>query len=378
VDYAALKERALQLAREGHSQRAISRELGVQRETVRAWLKAAGFKPKTFDKKQETLEALQKVLAGLSVAEVARDMGIDPEALRQRLSRFPEYRKFREKERREFEEKREQVLKLARQGYSPAVVARTTGLPEETVYGWIRRAGISTNPLADDDFPCPECGGRMSKQELFFWKCCSCGAEWWPPEEMVPEDPDDWIRPWRLRTEDAAGMLKLIKRLHDEGRNAAEIAEILNQAGYKTFKGLPWKRQNLVEYMKRHGIMADSEEYRQQRERIEEIIKSMAPKGYNCQQIAERLNAEGFKTNRGQDWTKHNVWKLLRRLMPDIKLQMGAPGIPHVKLQKPEGWIHPWRLAEDAGVKAWKARKAAEARRRENALPDLPGGNDVH
>lgn len=377
VDYAALKDQVLQLAREGYSQRAISRELGIQRKTVRTWLKAAGFKPKTFDKKQETLAALQKVLAGLTVAEVARSMGVDPEALRQRLSRLPEYREYRERERRELEGKQEQVLELARQGYSPAVVARITGLPEETVYGWTRRAGISTTPTATDDLPCPECGGRMSKQELFFWKCCSCGAEWWPPEDVVPEDPDDWARPWRLRTEDAADMLKLIKRLHDEGKNAAEIAEVLNQAGYKTFTGRPWRRQNLVEYMKHHGIMANSEEYRAQRERIAEIIRSMAPKGYNCQQIAERLNAEGFKTNRGQEWTKHNVWKLLRSLMPDIKLQMGAPGIPHIRLPKQEGWIHPWRLSEDAGAKLWKAKKAAEARRRENALSDLPNRHDV-
>lgn len=375
VDYAALKEEALKLAREGYSQRAIAQELGVQKKTVYLWLKAAGFESKTFDKKQETLEALQKVLHGCTVAEVARSMGIDPDLLQQRLSRFPEYREYRERKSRELEEKQKQVLDLARQGYSPAAVARKTGLPERTVYGWMRQAGISTSPGAADDLPCPECDGKMVKQELFFWKCSSCGAEWWPPEEMVPEDPEDWVRPWRLRTEDAAGMLKLIKRLHDEGKNAAEIAKALNQAGYRTFMGKPWKKQNLVDYMKRHGIMAGSEEYRAQREQIAEIIKSMAPKGYNCKQIAERLNAEGFKTTRGQEWTKHSVLKLLRSLMPGIKLQKGAPGIPHVKLQKPEGWVHPWRLSEDAGAKAWKARKAAKARRRENALSDLPGGN---
>jgi len=318
-------------------------------------------------------EVLKKVLAGAAVVEVAREMGMDSDILNMRLLKLPEYREYRQQYRRELEAKKAAALDLARQGFSPAVIARKAGIHENTVNSWMKRAGIDTTISGNDDLFCPECGGTMKKQDLFFWRC-ECGAEFWPCDKQVPEDPEDWTRPWRLRTEDGDDLVKLMQRLYNEGNNAIQIAAALNAAGHLTPRGKPWARANVLAHLKRNGIMATGEDYQAQRERINEIVLSMAGHGYNCHDIADRLNMEGFKTNRGREWTLDAVYKLIRiSLKSDAYLPINK-GVANMKALKGSlngDWKeHPWFKDE-------KARRAAvKARYQKDDLPNMQSGND--
>lgn len=311
VDYAALKEEALKLAREGHRSRAISRKLGIGRTTVHSWLKEAGIEPITTDNTEQ----------------------------------------------------RKQTLKLAYAGVQPAVIARQVGITPQTVRKWLREAGFNTFYGADASLPCPECDGKMVKQELFFWKCSSCGAEWWPPEDMVPENPDEWTTEARLAVDPAT--LTLVQELLDEGRSYREISEILNREGYRPVRGDEWTESAVELFVRRRKLKGD---YQAQRQRVLEIVERMACAGYNCREIADRLNAEGLRTSRGRPFTTNAVHQVIvDSLKLDIKMSPGAHGIPRIKLES--NGPHPWRRDEDA------RRAMLKARRRENALPDLPGGN---
>lgn len=256
------------------------------------------------------------------------------------------------------------VLDLARQGYSPAAIAQKTGVHRSTAASWLKPAA----PVDTDDLACPECGGAMKKQELFFWQC-ECGAEFWPPEDQVPDDPDEWTVPEHVRAEGLVELFKLARRLHEKGAEATEIAAALNEGGLKSPRGKkPWTGDNVRKYLTRWGLVAAGDDYRKQRERIEKITEEMARKGYNCHEIADRLNIEGFKTVRKQPWTMHNVLKIVRGTLGlDIPLQMGHPGIPRQKVRNlfklEDKSKHPWRLAEDAGARKWRAKKTAKEAR---------------
>ncbi|WP_161822341.1 recombinase family protein [Sporotomaculum syntrophicum] len=313
-------------------------------------------------------DALNKVLAGATVVEVAHELGVDSDLLNMRLLKLPEYREYREQYRQALEQKKAAALALARQGYSPAVIARKVEAPEGTVNNWMKRAGIDTSISGNDDMTCPECGGTMKKQELFFWQC-ECGAEFWPPDEQVPDDPDEWTRPWRVRTDDGAAVAILMQRLYNEGNDAVRIAAALNEAGHLTPRGRPWTRTNVLAHLKRHGIMAGSEDYQAQRERINEIVLSMAGHGYNSRDIADRLNMEGFKTNRGREWTLDAVYKLIRiSLKSDAYLPFNK-GVARIKALK--GTLkgdknnHPWVKDEEI------RRAAVKARYKKDDLPSL-------
>lgn len=296
--------------------------------------------------------ALELVIKhGMDTAEAAVKLGVSKPAMLRWLQRESEYQKHREQQKRQLEAKKTLVLDLARQGFCPAVIARETGTSETTVNVWMKQVGIDTSLMGTDDLTCPACSGTMKRQDLYFWQC-SCGAEWWPEE--APEDPDDWTRPWRLRAENGDNIVKLMKRLHNECKNAIQIAQSLNEAGYLTPRGKPWERANVLSHMKRHGIMAD--DYQKIRDRVIEIVKSMAGKVYNCKDMADRLNMEGFKTSRGQSWTLSSVRHLIRN---SLKLDVVLPynkGIPRIKAGVKSTREHPWSRDEHARVEAVKAR----------------------
>lgn len=313
VDYAALKEQTLKLAREGMFPHTIAKKLGISGHTTTKWIREAG------------------IAVGHDAHYAAR---------------------------------RREVIKLAWRGYTAAAIARMTGDAEKSVHTWMKEAGFNTAWDGDSTLPCPACGGRMEKQELFFWKC-NCGGEWWPPEDMVPDNPEEWTTAARLAVDPS--VVTTIRQLLDEGKTYPEIAAALNEAGHKPAKGAIWTRSTVKHFIAKHKLKGD---YQEQREQIEDICRTMALKHYNCQQIADRLNADGFTTRQGQQWTTNSVWLLLQTLLPGLEMKTGRPGL-RVKLpERMKDGIHPWKRAEDA-------RRMLSKARRENALHNMQGGHDV-
>jgi len=299
-------------------------------------------------------EALKRALAGEDVRQIAEEFGVTSSFLYERLKKNPEYREYRQRQDEDLEDKKQQAVELGKQGYHVAGIARKISASEAGVRRWLNAAGIDTSLDATDDMECPACEGTMKKQELFFWKC-KCQAEFWPDESNVPEDPDTWERPWRLRMEDES-LIVMMKRLYNEGKNGAEIAQALNEAGYKTAKGYDWSQGNTVNYLKKYNIMPD---YKKQRERVLEICKAMAGKqGISCKDIADRLNREGLTTNRNQPWSMHSVLKVIRN---SLKLDVNLYRTDSIMLKreptgtgKIPGESHPWRVAEHKGYLKWK------------------------
>jgi hypothetical protein len=205
--------------------------------------------------------------------------------------------------------------------------------------------------MAFDDMLCPCCDGTMTKQKQYFW-LCTCGAEFWPDEATVPDDPDQWAVTSLARQSGQGDALALISKLHSEGLNAAEIAAELNEAGHRTPRGVEWARTNLLNYMRRHGVLSDN--YANEREKILEIVEAMAGKqGVTCKTIAERLNREGYKTSRNQPWSMASVLKLVRSTLKlDINLYRTDALLPaREKTGKGKGGQdHPWAIAEHARI----------------------------
>lgn len=243
----------------------------------------------------------------------------------------------------EREEKRRAAIKLAWRGYTQATISRWVGVPERTVSGWL----VGVTPDKEGRIPCPECGGKMEKQPLYFWQC-SCGAEYWPPAEFVPEDPAQWNLPWGLNI--PAEVAALLIDLAREHKSYEEIAATLNSAGYTTFQGKPWTKKTVHNFIFQYGISTFSDD----RGRIVELIRVMALDGYNCTQIADQLNIEGYSTKFGLPWNNNNVLHVVRAILPDLEMTQGHPGIPKRarKEEKPEDWVHPWRLDETKRVLA--------------------------
>ena len=257
--------------------------------------------------------ALNEVINnGRTAYAVARELDLNPETLSKRLRKLPEYREHRE------------------------------------------RATLT------EDMSCPCCaGGTLEKQELFFWKC-DCGSEFWPCEEQVPEDPDQWELTPLAQVSGQGDALALIRQLHSEGKNAAEISQALNEAGHKTPRDADWSRSNLLQYMKRHGVIQG--DYAEQRERILVIVESMAGRqGISCKDIADRLNREGFKTSRNQPWSMHSVNAIIRK---SLKLDVNLYRTDAIMLKREQIYgtekhdpeQHPWRKADAARMAANRRR----------------------
>jgi len=130
------------------------------------------------------------IFQGLGATEVAEKLGIsNRQALQRLMAKSPHYVAHRKMIKAKFVEDKIKVLAMGRTGYDSTVIARELGLHRPTVNSWLLEAGIDRSIAGSDDLFCPACTGVMKKQELFFWKCDSCGSEWWPKE--APDNPDD-------------------------------------------------------------------------------------------------------------------------------------------------------------------------------------------
>ena|GEM_PF-5977445 len=298
------------------------------------------------------------IFQGLGATEVAEKLGIsNRQALQRLMAKSPHYVAHRKMIKAKFVEDKIKVLAMGRTGYDSTVIARELGLHRPTVNSWLLEAGIDRSIAGSDDLFCPACTGVMKKQELFFWKCDSCGSEWWPKE--APDNPDDWARPWRIRFEDGKEMLGIATRLHKEGYTYQKICDEINGRGLKSPSGNDWTRSTISQYLRRRGLTSEGGD----RTRIETIVRTMAEKGYYSKDIALRLNSEELTTSKDKDWTSNGICQLCRGL--GIKLK-GSIAIHLEKIHlKSDLTIHPWRAADNvryAKYKAW---------RREHDVPSL-------
>lgn len=302
-------------------------------------------------------EALELVITqGLNAYEAGRKLGVSGQALYKRLTVLPQYREFMEHKKVKDIENRAKVLDMGRTGYTPTVIANELCLDAGTTRAWLLEAGIDTSRMGNDkgdNIDCPACDGVMKKQGLFFWMCDICGSEWWPKE--APDNPDDWARPWRIRYEDGGvEMLGLAKRLFEEEYTIQEICDELNKRGIKTHSGKEWKKGTLYGYLVRRGIVSQGGD----RDRIEEIIRVMAEKGYFGREIAARLNGDGLMNFYGKKWSPSGISKLSQRI--GVKLK-GRQAI----YKKSGCTTHPWANDETA------RREQNKAWRRSRDVPSL-------
>lgn len=288
--------------------------------------------------------ALREILEKKTTAyRFSREQGVHPEALSSRLRRIPEYIEFREAEKQRKNALREEALALGQQGFTPAAISKKLEIKEGTARDWLQQAGIDTSVSVDTSIICTVCNGTMEKKDLFFFICESCKSEFWPPEESLPEDPDSWRLPGRITFEKGDTALVMIRNLKTAGKLAPDIAAALNAAGIKTARGRDWTAENVRDYSKRYDI--GTEQARENRELVLKICRQMAGRvGVNCNDIAERLNALGLKTNRQQKWTEASVQKVIRNsLKIEVKLRntksltvkravsgVGQTGVNHV------------------------------------------------
>lgn len=241
------------------------------------------------------------------------------------------------------------VLAMALKGHSLAFIARETGCQRPTVFRWLRAIGWNTSVNGEANLPCPACEGKMKKQEVFYWKC-ECGAEWWPPDDLVPDNPEEWNFVLRPGIDEEA--LIIIKKMLEEGKKKTEIVEVLNNAGFKTEKGHTWTWKNLSKFCSRKNLFNYS--FKNDRKEALEIIKTMILKGYSCNKIADYLNAKGLKRANGQPYDRVNVFKAVSN---NLKLRAPREGlVAHVNLpERMKSKIHPWK--RDESVRYVKVRR---------------------
>ncbi len=363
-----LTAEAIELLKKGYGVKSAAEQLGVNRSTLHNELQKDPEYQKLKDererqKQEEEQQALSRYFKGETLKSIADDMGIQPETLKGRLEKYAEFVNYKIQQDEELQKKKREAVELGKRGHNIQSIARQVELSPSAVLYELRDAGIDTSITATDNMECPACSGVMLKQELFFWKC-ECGAEYWPAEEQVPDDPDDWTRPWKLTFDKADMVYKEMKRMFvEEYKNAVEIAKELNEKGYTTKNGKQWKRENVLEYLKRWKLLPD---YNKQRQEVEEICLQMAGKqGISCKDIADRLNREGYRTSRNKPWTMHNVRKVIRDgLGLDVRLYGTKATAAKIERENTGGKpseSHPWRVQEHAGYLAWK--KAQEKRK---------------
>lgn len=308
---------------------------------------------------QSTQYALKQIIAGRTAADIARELGIDQNLLTQKLRKLPEYREYRRKQNAEFEALKKKALERVLAGETISDVARDMGVVKDRVGEWLRKMPeyreYREQATINENMTCPTCGGSMVKQELYYWRC-SCGAEWWPPEKAIPENPDEWTVTPLARQTGTGDALALMRKLREEGKTIAEIARALNEAGYRTPTGTTWKEANTRDYMRLHGVITG--DYAEQRAKVIEICKEMAGKqGISCADIADRLNMMGLRTQRNNPWNMHSVRAVIRgSLKLNVDLYgtkgVGIRKIKSIKVDEP----HPWRRDEDIRRAKAKAR----------------------
>lgn len=263
---------------------------------------------------------------------------------------------------------RKEALRLAWMGVSPTVISRRVGVSSTSVRNWMKEEGLATSKKDAGTFPCPECGNRMEKQRLFFWKC-PCGAEWWPRQEIVPENPECWNLPIRLEIEPETHLR--LKELVEDGVEQSEIAEILNQEGHKTALGKPWSRKSVSDYTIRKGLKFNGTTWEDEYEEVLEQIRELARLGYLHREIAEILNMWGLKNKRGTPWDDRSVQMVFATRVKETsgrrKNRLSRAKLP-VRMAN---MIHPWRRAEYARV--WSVRR----KYKRDEMSSMSGGDDA-
>jgi transposase-like protein len=136
-----LREKAIEMLRQGKGIAEVARELGVPYYTVKEWARSAGIVLARIRRYPQELKekAVEMLRQGKGIAEVARELGVPYYAVRAwahragiRLASAKRYPP----------EVKEKALELVKQGLPYSEVARQLGLSINTVQNWAYAAGI--------------------------------------------------------------------------------------------------------------------------------------------------------------------------------------------------------------------------------------------
>ena len=365
-------EKALKRIVSGEPPREVAREMGLPYGTMMKKLNAHPEYKERREKEKQAREAvlqgaLQRVLAGESAREVARDTGYSHGGLLGALKdTFPAYNEYRQAQESSLKKVQAEVLERVLAGERPSKVAREMGLPKGTVDTWLHSSPAYQalrKAITTDEMVCPCCKGTLERQELFFW-LCECGVEFWPDEETIPEDPGEWWLPPTARHYGLTPALNMIRDMREEGRMNTEIVDALNAAGYTTIQGKKWNPCSLHEYTRKFNI---ADNWSVERQRILAIVEPMAGRiGITCVEIADQLNRAGYKTSQNNPWTAEAVRLLIREtLKMDVRLKGTrnlAPRRVVTGAGSTPGEDHPWRLMNEASFQEHLARQREKVR----------------
>lgn len=104
----------------------------------------------------------------------------------------------------------------------------------------------------------------------------------------------------------------LIELLVSKGLDGPQIANELNRQGLKTIKGKSYQASTVQQYCRTLGISLRQKRYLDDPALKKEIMVFLDA-GKSCKQIADHLNAHGFKTFLGRDFKHEDIRSLLSR-----------------------------------------------------------------
>jgi hypothetical protein len=104
----------------------------------------------------------------------------------------------------------------------------------------------------------------------------------------------------------------MIESLVSKGLDGPQIADELNRQGLKTIKSKSYQASTVQQYCRALGISLRQKRYLDDPALKKEIMVFLDA-GKSCKQIADHLNAHGFKTFLGRDFKHEDIRSLLSR-----------------------------------------------------------------
>jgi hypothetical protein len=103
--------------------------------------------------------------------------------------------------------------------------------------------------------------------------------------------------------------IKISVELMKQGYMKREIAGQLNEKGFKTRTGMKWTAGNLSNELSPYNIKTSQEEL----DKAMEFALDLVKQGVSKREIANQLNNKGFKTQKGKEWQKDNLELQLKK-----------------------------------------------------------------
>ena len=105
-----------------------------------------------------------------------------------------------------------------------------------------------------------------------------------------------------------------IRQLAAEGLTGSEMADVLNDEGYRTVTGRTWHPSGVLDVCSTHSIDRPEKLELPLPEEARERLIALYPETASKDELAERLNGEGVATRNGRPWTLSSVTRELDEL----------------------------------------------------------------